>query len=77
MIINSNTLLPLGIVSTSAAFLVGGIMWLSDISHTAKANAAEIKKLNNIQTKIDNVSQRLARIEGKLTIIIEQSTNKE
>ena len=74
-IIDSKTLVPLGLVGSCVVILVGAILWLANVSSAATVNTSKLTTLEQRQEKykdtLDRVDRRLSRIEGKLGIIIE------
>lgn len=68
--ISEKTLIPLSLV----LILSGGIFWLSSMDARTSSNAAAIeraeKKEDSLSDKMQEVSNRLSRIEGKLDRVI-------
>lgn len=60
-VISEKTLLPLGVV----VVLIGGIAWITNLSFQANASAKSVEK---VITRLDEISDRLSRIEGKLGV---------
>jgi hypothetical protein len=64
--ITSNTLISLPVI----AALIGGLLWLTDVSATGKLNRQKLtsqdRVMSKIDDKLDEVIQRLSRIEGKM-----------
>ena len=71
--ITSNTLIPVGIVGAVILVIVAASIWFTELFVTAKANAADIKVL---QEKTSDSNKRLSRIEGKLDVIIKRLPRK-
>ena len=50
--------------------LIGGLLWLTDVSATGKLNKQQLQTQDKVMTKIDrkmdDVIERLSRIEGKI-----------
>lgn len=81
--ISEKTLIPLSLVITIVGLVVGGIYWLTDIYAIAsetrvkvKTNSMAIAEIKGKFEKLDEVSERLSRIEGKLDAVIYQTKNK-
>lgn len=64
--ITSSTLISLPVI----AMLIGGLLWLTDVSATGKLNKQQLQTQDKVMTKIDrkmdDVIERLSRIEGKI-----------
>ena len=64
--ITSSTLISLPVI----AMLIGGLLWLTDVSATGKLNKQKLDTQDKIMTKVDmkmdDVIERLSRIEGKI-----------
>ena len=60
-ILSERTLVPIG----SLVILIAGIAWIVNISF--QANAAS-KTVDTVVQRLNEISERLARIEGKLNI---------
>ena len=64
--ITSNTLISLPVIG----MLIGGLLWLTDVSATGKLNKQQLDTQDKVMTKIDrkmdDVIERLSRIEGKI-----------
>lgn len=90
--IDKDTLIPLSVLTSVIVIIVGAISWLTGIFLTAQANAEDIKKLQllyeadqltqskyrkTLHSKIDRANERLARIEGKLIVIINNMEKKD
>lgn len=73
--IDSQTLLPLSLVSSLIVALIGGILWLSNVYATANTTMEKVKTMEARQDKskdaLDRIDRRLSRIEGKLNIQVE------
>lgn len=75
-IITKDTLIPVTLVGTMISILIGGTVFLTNISNKLQdidRNAARIEILerNSIQ-----LTDKMARIETKIDIIIEKFTNE-
>lgn len=72
--INEKTLVPVGIVATVFSVLIGGLLWLTDVQATGKANTSRItgieeaqdKGFDNLSRKLDDINTRLSKMEGYL-----------
>ena len=60
-VINEKTLVPIGMVIV----IIGGIAWITNMSFQTNASAKTVEK---VVQRLDEISDRLARIEGKMGI---------
>ena len=60
-VISERTLVPVGFV----VILIGGIAWITNLSFQANASARAVDRVVN---RLDEISDRLSRIEGKLGV---------
>ena len=84
--ISRETLVPLGAAIAALVIVIGGILWLTEIFAIANSNLEKIDRIESEIGKIEesrtyyrsrlwesiwNQDERLARIEGKLDVLIE------
>lgn len=84
--LSSETFIPIVWVGTIIIVLIGGILWLTEIRGVAVANKDSIKRIEQEVTDINETraayrtriwesirsqDKRLARIEGKIDILIQ------
>jgi len=66
MKITTNTSVSISLV----IILIGGVLWLTDVSATGKINKLELQNQKTlflkVDDKLDEVIERLSRIEGKI-----------
>ena len=70
---------PLG----ALAVIIGGVIWLTTLHGLAEQNQKDIAEIRDVQRtnkmkiygRLQNLDERLARMEGKLDMIIEGSRN--
>lgn len=70
-VLNSKTLVPIGVITV----FIGGAMWLSAMFWNIQQNKQTIASLETrvaaLQSEQVNVTDRMARIETKLDILID------
>lgn len=74
-VITENSAISIGLLVTISGFIGGGIVWLTKLHSLASGNRvtleATLRRLNQLEEESHKTSERMARIETKLDIILE------